>query len=276
MNTNEQYIKTISQSNAVSHTAFDIAEVSVADTTTGATLCHTAGDGYIFDYLLQGEGQLCYGDVTLTLSKGDICYTNSTTTTTFHAESGNTLHMFRVVIHGTFANRLIAAFDLGAVYVAHVEAKNIFTEIHDIFEQSFSVCSTQKLMMISRLLFALLTEMKKESLFSDSSFTMNTAAKIKNYIDANIYNDICLDNITAEFGITKMHIIRLYKKDYGTTPMQYLINRRTEIAKSLLADTKIPIKEISNILRYSNTQHFSNSFKKYVGISPKQYRQAKK
>ena len=73
-----------------------------------------------------------------------------------------------------------------------------------------------------------------------------------------------------------MHIIRLFKSAYGITPMQYAISKRTDIAKALLTDTNISIKTISEMLHYSNSQHFSNSFRKLTGTSPNRFRHVSK
>jgi len=47
---------------------------------------------------------------------------------------------------------------------------------------------------------------------------------------------------------------------------------RIEFAKNILKTTKTPIKEIAEYLRFSSEYHFSGSFKKKVGISPREYR----
>lgn len=105
---------------------------------------------------------------------------------------------------------------------------------------------------------------------------ISEAERIRVFIDNMIYSNPSLDDIRAHFGITKMHAIRVFKAKYNQTPMQYAIEHRTDVAATLLATTDLPIKEISEMLHYSNTQHFSNSFKKLTGQSPNQYRTAAK
>ncbi len=80
--------------------------------------------------------------------------------------------------------------------------------------------------------------------------------------------------MSAAFGVSKMHVIRVFRKKFGITPMQYVIERRIGAAKSLLTGTVMPIKEIAALLRYSGTQHFSTSFKSAVGCTPGQYRKS--
>lgn len=122
-----------------------------------------------------------------------------------------------------------------------------------------------------------------EFYYSASAINGNTpkkkiseAERIRVFIDNMIYSNPSLDDIRAHFGITKMHAIRVFKAKYNQTPMQYAIEHRTDVAATLLATTDLPIKEISEMLHYSNTQHFSNSFKKLTGQSPNQYRTASK
>ena len=54
--------------------------------------------------------------------------------------------------------------------------------------------------------------------------------------------------------------------------MQYVIHRRIGQAQSLLAETNIPIKQIEEQLGFGSSCHLTSMFKKYVGISPREYR----
>ena len=66
--------------------------------------------------------------------------------------------------------------------------------------------------------------------------------------------------------------MRYFKKNFGTTPYNYLLNRKIEIAKSLLSSSSWPIKNIAYALSFSDEQYFSCAFTKKTGISPKKYR----
>lgn len=66
---------------------------------------------------------------------------------------------------------------------------------------------------------------------------------------------------------------RLYKKQFGVTFMQDLINSRVEYAKMLLVSTNLSVQEISRQCGYRNYEHFAKQFKEAVGMSAMQFRE---
>lgn len=94
---------------------------------------------------------------------------------------------------------------------------------------------------------------------------------IKEYIRFNYTGPITLDDITELSNFSKNHLIRLFKEKFGRTPIQYKIYLRIERAKQLLAANYDTITEISQFLGFSDSQHFSKTFKKQTGLSPTEY-----
>jgi YesN/AraC family two-component response regulator len=99
---------------------------------------------------------------------------------------------------------------------------------------------------------------------------------VKEYIEKNYCNYISLDDIINNCGYSKYHISRLFKNYMNCTIMQYLLKQRINKAKKLLKDTQDTIKEISSSIGYSDPNYFSLIFKREEGISPMQYRAAKR
>ena len=81
-----------------------------------------------------------------------------------------------------------------------------------------------------------------------------------------------MDLLEKRFYRSKSQITKLFKAAYNITPYAYLLDIRIEFAKNILKTSKTPIKEIAEYLRFSSEYHFSGSFKKKVGISPRKYR----
>lgn len=72
------------------------------------------------------------------------------------------------------------------------------------------------------------------------------------------------------------HLHRLSQRAYGRSPIQQLIHLRIERSQNLLLNTQWPISHIANYVGYSNIFNFSKRFKKSVGVSPSDFRRAKK
>ncbi|MCY1151748.1 MAG: response regulator [Sphaerochaetaceae bacterium] len=99
---------------------------------------------------------------------------------------------------------------------------------------------------------------------------------IKNFIEENYSNYISLDDIVSGCGYSKYHISRLFKNYMNCTIMEYLLKQRLTKAKDLLVKTSYSIKEIALATGFSDPNYFSLIFKREEGISPIQYRAAKK
>ena len=81
-----------------------------------------------------------------------------------------------------------------------------------------------------------------------------------------------LEEICKILYISKAYAIREFKKYFHTTPHDYLVQRRMELAKHLLTHTNQSVQDIAEVLCFSDPHYFSNFFKLKVGISPREYR----
>ena len=232
-------------------------------------------DVYVFEYVISGEGTIEADGEKIPVHGGMFYCIRKGVGETHYSSEVNPYEKIWINLDGEMVEKMFDFFSLGHVYCTEVNLMNIFIEIHDKLEHMDDSNAADAYAEIMSLLFNMLTLATKEKFFPSSSGGNTLDKKIRSYIDANIYNDISLDKIAAEFGITKMHVIRVFKQKFGTTPIQYILDRKISISKSLLTGTVMPIKEIASLLRYSNTQHFSGSFKKAVGCTPNKYRQSK-
>ena len=88
------------------------------------------------------------------------------------------------------------------------------------------------------------------------------------YIEGHLTEDISLDALASEVGMSKYHFCRLFKKSTHLTPHQYVIQRRLAQAKTLLKKGELTIVEIAHLLGFSDQSHFSRLFKKRYGLTP--------
>lgn len=92
------------------------------------------------------------------------------------------------------------------------------------------------------------------------------------YIDQHYKEEISLDNLSREIGISKYYLLKQFKKYYGTTITEYQIMNRLNYTKELLRYTDKSISEISFECGINHTSHFIKLFKKHEGVTPLQYR----
>ena len=73
--------------------------------------------------------------------------------------------------------------------------------------------------------------------------------------------------------MNKYYLSHSFKKEYGISPVNYLISRRIDESKYLLAETDLSMSQIAQLLGFSSLSYFSQVFRRTQDISPMEYRQ---
>ncbi len=94
---------------------------------------------------------------------------------------------------------------------------------------------------------------------------------IQAYIDANLTNQIRLEEVAALFGYNSTYLGKLFKKETGSSFNSYLNEKRIEYAKTLL-EKNVSVTEAAEKSGYSNFNYFTMIFKQLVGDTPSKYR----
>ena len=102
---------------------------------------------------------------------------------------------------------------------------------------------------------------------------IDIAVHTRRYIDTNFDEKISLDLLAHLRFTSKYHLIRVFKKYYGITPRQYLINKRIEEAKKILKTGK-SVSETCYLIGFDSVNSFSNLFRAKTGMPPSIYRRA--
>ena len=85
---------------------------------------------------------------------------------------------------------------------------------------------------------------------------------------------IALRMVAREVGMSYFHFSRAFKQSMGMTATNYISERRIEFAKGLIKDTDLPISEIALRSGFSSQSHFTTSFRRVAGITPRAFRHA--
>jgi AraC-like DNA-binding protein len=94
------------------------------------------------------------------------------------------------------------------------------------------------------------------------------------YLKHHMDESINIQELAQSQHLTPEHLSRLFKKEMGMTPHQYMTRIKMEEAMHLLTTSDRTLEDIAESLGYSDAFHFSHVFSKFTGLSPAKYRQA--
>ena len=83
-----------------------------------------------------------------------------------------------------------------------------------------------------------------------------------------------LAELAAICGISVQHLIDLFRRESGLTPMRFLHQTRLALGERLLAGTDAPITQIAMECGFSSSQHFATAFAQEKGIAPRDFRKS--
>ena len=92
------------------------------------------------------------------------------------------------------------------------------------------------------------------------------------FVHAHYAEGICLQDIADAASVSPSHLIRLFKRQIGTTPHDYLMRHRITRAKELLAETTLTSAAIARQVGFASESNFSYRFTKMVGQGPRAWR----
>ncbi|MBD2775193.1 helix-turn-helix transcriptional regulator [Iningainema tapete] len=108
---------------------------------------------------------------------------------------------------------------------------------------------------------------------SHIALTETKLKQLYDYIEDRICEDIGLHELASLCGLSKYHFCRQFKQITGMTAHQYVIHRRIEAAKRLLAKQELTIRAVSECLGFASHSQFTAFFRRYTGVTPQVFRQ---
>lgn len=95
---------------------------------------------------------------------------------------------------------------------------------------------------------------------------------MQRYLDSHMSGAIRLEELARTACVSRFHFARMFRARVGTSPMEYVIARRIEMAKERLACADASICTIALDLGFFDQSHFCRTFFRRVGLTPGEYR----
>ncbi|RXK07080.1 AraC family transcriptional regulator [Halarcobacter bivalviorum] len=154
--------------------------------------------------------------------------------------------------------------------------EHIFSE--EVYEKFISLCEIlldEKASLIFKeeyfLEFCIDTFNKNEAQKCEENDKL--AFKIKEYLDKNYLEELTLEEMAETFTLSTIHLIRIFKKEFGLPIHSYILNKKVHYAKELLSSNK-SIVEVALQSGFFDQSHLNRSFKRVFQLSPKEFQKS--
>lgn len=232
-----------------------------------------------FYYLAEGYGKLSIESELIDVNAGDLIVINS--------NIGHTMYLDKKI-----DNVKLLGFGVESISIAslendvaqeinyfHIDNSDKNLQFEHYFEDIFNeykgtdIFATSLANAVATTLLIYLLRKYRDTITIKYDKKVNRQIDyIKSYIDSNYSSDIKLEDLSAMAYMNKFHLISEFKQSYRITPIEYLILKRIEVAKSQLISTNHTMEEISAIVGFNSQSYFNQVFKKKVGQTPSQFR----
>ena len=98
--------------------------------------------------------------------------------------------------------------------------------------------------------------------------------KAVKYVDDHYRFQITLEELCDICGVSKQHLCLLFRTTLHTRPMEYIAKRKLQAAKELLTGTSMTVEEIAEEVGFCTASYFCKVFKRYEGLTPKQFKRS--
>lgn len=96
--------------------------------------------------------------------------------------------------------------------------------------------------------------------------------RARDYIHAHLFESLSLEQISQQASLSKYHFLRLFRRQFGMTPHQYVLNCRLNHARTALA-AGVQLDDVVHAFGFADLSHLNRRFKPVFGMTPRQFQQ---
>ncbi len=231
---------------------------------------------HLIIYLCEGQMSVTAGNKKEILKAGQMCFLDCLGPHEYRCMG----HAEFIWIHlggsnfPTFHKRILQTYGSFVFTVAHPEETRRQLEQFTYSRRNNQTLSEWRVSeQIYHLLIFLLDQHAADGSNGpgDMHLSESTRAAME-FIRTNYEKQISLEDIAQAVSLSQYHFSRVFKRDCGYSPHEFLMITRMDRAMYLLKTTELPIKIISRQVGYQNETTFTNAFTGRIGLSPSKFR----
>jgi len=233
-------------------------------------------DSFLVLFVLKGEGSITTNDTVFPLKQGQAaildCYSKHS------YETSISWDILWIHIDGpvcrSYYDLIVKQNGNVITFNDKISLRNfssIFSYLFHCFSRDEFSCDAVISKYISDMLTILLTISTSPIEASDCS----PIGQSLSYIRSHFTEEISIDLLSEQVALSPYHFIRLFKKEIGQTPHQYIVQMRINSSKFYLKTTSSTIQEIAFNCGFKSVNNFCICFKNSVHLTPSEYRSLK-
>ena len=258
---------------------FKKAPIAVSETVWEDTLNHIHKEFEII-LVLSGSARIKTGVDEFTACKGDMIFVNPMEVHSIYPNKDES-YLHRCVCFDLSLvsdTQISSSFADGSLTAVHIIKSDRTGYLSDIFQKLFSVaesCEETLPLEAGAYVSLIFAHMIKNGAVSGKSRTGKKSDfyfKVMQYISENYASDISSLDPATEMFYTQSHFCRTFAKNFGIPFSAFLNIYRINKAKELLENSNEKISDVAAGCGFTNFSYFTKCFRKYVGMSPSEYR----
>jgi AraC-like DNA-binding protein len=224
---------------------------------------------FCISYIHNGIEQIDLDYQTIYSEKGTITITNP-----YEIHSNPIIDSFSIIEFDTiYISKDLMKYLYNGQNVVFFNRKINNPKLNQLFFQLKNVFALNNIEKLELVLKEFTTILKPYSQFKKEEYSelnFNAFQNINTFIDENITTKFNLDDLSKVVHLNKYSFVKKFKASTGMSPMNYILMKKIFSSKNIITPNS-DLTQIAFEYEFSDLAHFSNTFKRYVGISPKMY-----
>jgi len=227
---------------------------------------------FCFSLVYQGVNQIDFENQSIFSEAGCISIVNPYEIHSNPIIGNNTNIKFDTI----YVPKEVLKYILKGKNVKFIERSIKSEKVNQLFLNLKSALKTKNTKIIEIHLSQFINSLKfcsEENQQEYSGLNFENFNQINEYIETHIHDKFCLSELSLQANMNKYGFSKKFKMTTGMTPMNYVLMRKVFSSKKII-NSNSELTEIAYRYHFTDLAHFSKTFKRFIGISPKKYKES--
>ncbi len=223
------------------------------------------------EFIVRGKGHVEIDGEHFSPAEGDTYFLPAGASHRYYSDKKDPWEKIWVNISGGFVQELAHLYRVDQTYYyPKLDTSDLLLKFQYYATHPDTESMAEKCMALLSSLFCRMAA----SLYAPKSAPHSPVQSMLDYIRLHEADTIRIEQLAEVCQKSPSQTERLFRAEMGLPPYRYILNRKIELAKQLLRETGMPVRDIAAYLSFEDELYFSALFRRKVGISPSAFRKA--